>query len=174
MFALFNVKIISICYTVQVDFVIVFIAKYLFLVSIFLYLYTVWIVSTSLRKKLLVFSFIAFPLSYIIAKILSHFIYDPRPFVVEHIKPLIAHAADNGFPSDHMLLTTTIALVVFVYNRKLGIVLILIAISIGVARVLAKIHHVEDIVGSAVIAIAATYLTLVIIPFLKSKFFAKQ
>lgn len=143
---------------------IILIAKYLFLVSIALFLYVLWKIVPKIRKQFIIFSAATAILSYVIAKVSSHFINDPRPFVVEHVKPLIAHAADNGFPSDHMLLAMAIASVVFVYNRKYGIVLAIVAVFIGVSRVLAKVHHVEDIVGSAVIAIVTTYITYNVLP----------
>ncbi len=137
--------------------VIILVAKYFFLVSILLFFYALWEVKPTLRKDLLKLSTITFPLSYVIAKVMSYLIYDPRPFVVEHITPLIAHAPDNGFPSDHTLLAMTIACIIFVYNRKLGIILACVAVSIGIARVAASIHHPLDIIGSIVIAIVATY-----------------
>ncbi len=120
-------------------------AQYVFFVYILLFILYVaylWLHQRSKFLSFLLLSIISFPLSLNIAKILAHFIYDLRPFVVGHIKPLFVHAADNGFPSDHILLTMTIASVVIVYNKKLGILLTTIAICIGTARVLAHIHHV--------------------------------
>lgn len=90
-----------------------------------------------------------------LAKLIGAIFNDPRPFVSDHITPLIAHASDNGFPSDHTLLTMTIASVVFVYHRKLGILLALVAFLVGYARVLAGTHHMIDIVDAIVIALAA-------------------
>lgn len=143
---------------------VIFSAKYLFLVSILvflLHLTYLWKKKRTTFLSIMKFSIISLPLTLLIAKILSRFIYDPRPFVVEHIKPLIAHVADNGFPSDHMLLTMAIASIAFVYNRKLGMALIIIAIGVGVARVLAKVHQVEDIVGSSIIAICISEIVYV-------------
>jgi len=107
---------------------------------------------------MIVLSLVAFPLALAVAKVLNLFIKNPRPFVVEHMKPLIDHAADNGFPSDHTLLTMTIAAIVFVYHRKLGIALAFCALVVGWARVMAKVHHPIDIVGSIIIAIVAVFL----------------
>ncbi|MDE2026562.1 MAG: phosphatase PAP2 family protein [Patescibacteria group bacterium] len=151
------------------NFLIVFTAQYVFLISItifFLYATFVWLKKRKTFIHLFILSSISFPLSFITANILSLFIYNPRPFAVEHVKPLIAHTADNGFPSDHMLLAMTIASVVFVYNKRLGILLTVIAICIGTARVLANVHHVEDIVGSVMIAITATFISTRVMPFL--------
>lgn len=155
---------------------IVFVAKYVFLISIFIFLLFslyLWFYQRKIFLSFFTLSIISFPLAYVTAKIFSHFIYDPRPFVSEHVKPLISHVADNGFPSDHMLLTMTIATIVFVYNKKLGILLAIIAIGVGTARVFANVHHIEDIVGSAVIAIATTYITLLMLPSVKKRFHIK-
>ena len=138
--------------------IIILSAKYLFLVSVLIFVIYWLKVNRQIKKDLFIFSIFALPLSLIVAKISAIFIKDPRPFVVEHVKPLIPHIADNGFPSDHTLLTMALASVIFYYNKKLGIVLFIIAILTGTARVLAKVHHPLDIIGSTVIAIAVTYL----------------
>lgn len=108
-----------------------------------------------IKKKFATFAFASFALAFVLAKLLGALFNDPRPFVSDHVQSLIAHVADNGFPSDHTLLTMTIASVVFVYQRKLGILLALVAFLVGYARVLAGIHHMIDITGAMVIAIVA-------------------
>jgi undecaprenyl-diphosphatase len=60
--------------------------------------------------------------------------------------------ADNGFPSDHTLLATAIAFAIFHFNKKLGLFLFLLAVLVGVARILAGVHHAADIAGSLIIA----------------------
>lgn len=140
------------------DFLIVFAAKYLFLASLLLLVYFFFTLKNQLRKKFAIFTFASFTLAYLLAKLLGSFLYNPRPFVSDQITPLVAHAADNGFPSDHTLLTATIAAVVIVYNRKLGLVLFTLSIAVGFARVLAGIHHPIDIIGAVAIAIGAVLI----------------
>jgi undecaprenyl-diphosphatase len=88
----------------------------------------------------------------LLSTIASHVYYDTRPFVTEHVVPIIAHAADNGFPSDHTLLTAFIGFTIYLHSRAVGGVLLLVALLVGIARVAAHIHHPIDIVGSFVIA----------------------
>jgi len=83
---------------------------------------------------------------------------DPRPFVSDRITPLIHHAADNGFPSDHTALTAYLGFLVLMYSRKLGIALLMIALLIGIARVAAGIHHPVDIIGGFIIGAIGAYL----------------
>jgi len=126
----------------------------------------------NLKIKLLALSALSLSLSLSLAKLLNKIIVDPRPFVVNHIQPLIPHAPDNGFPSDHTLLVATIASIVFVFNKKLGIVIMVLAVIVGYSRVLAQIHHPLDIAGSVLIAVVATWASRLILTRLnfKSKF----
>ena len=78
---------------------------------------------------------------------------DPRPFVVDpSVAPLFPHPADNGFPSDHTALASTVGLLVMLYRRRTGLVLLVAGVVGGAARVLAHVHHVQDIVAGVVIA----------------------
>ena len=93
-------------------------------------------------------------------EVAGHLYYDPRPFVTHHLVPIIAHAADNGFPSDHALLTFFLAFTMLIYSRRLAAVLFLNAVLVSWARVAAHIHNPRDIVGSfliAALAVAVSY-----------------
>lgn len=147
---------------------IIVMAKYLYLMGVFIAVAFFFKTDNPTKKKVLLLALISFPLSLIIARISALFIKDTRPFVIEHVKPLIAHVADNGFPSDHTLLTMAIASVVFAYNKKVGIVLFVVAFLVGTSRILALVHHPLDIIGSTVIATGVTALVYFLIPlFLK-------
>ena len=150
------------------DIIIIIFANYLFLLSIAIGILYFLKINIKLKRRLFITTAFSFPISYIVAKISGLLIYDPRPFVVKHITPLFSHAPDNGFPSDHTLLTMAIASVIFIYNKKLGIILAIIALCVGLARVFANIHHMEDILGSSFIAISVTVFV-----YLGQKFFMK-
>lgn len=96
------------------------------------------------------------------AKIAGHFYTDTRPFVSGNFTPLIPHAADNGFPSDHMLLASALAAVVMCYRKRLGYALWAVAIIIGISRVYVGVHHPIDIVGSALIALLAAFIVHIV------------
>ena len=88
---------------------------------------------------------------------------DPRPFVVDpSVRPLFAHPADNGFPSDHTALVTTVALLVMSYRRLLGAMLLTASILVGAAQVVSHVHHVQDVVAGVLIAVLAVGLTTAI------------
>ncbi|MBX4195554.1 phosphatase PAP2 family protein [Candidatus Parcubacteria bacterium] len=99
------------------------------------------------------FGIFLFPISLIIAKVANHIINNPRPFVVENFTPLISHAADNGFPSDHVLLVSALAAVVTPFSRKWSLVLWFITIFVAISRVETGVHHAADVIGSIIISI---------------------
>jgi undecaprenyl-diphosphatase len=83
---------------------------------------------------------------------------DPRPFVVDHTTPLIAHSPDNGFPSDHTALATAVAAVTLAWHRRSGVVLLAVAFALAVARVAAQVHHVPDILGGITAGLLAALI----------------
>ena len=110
------------------------------------------------RKKLVILACISLPLAYIIAKLGSLLYFDPRPFVTGNFTPLIPHAPDNGFPSDHTLISAAIASVIYCMHKHLGWFLLLLAFLVGASRVAAGVHSWVDIFGSIVIAFCVTWL----------------
>lgn len=140
------------------DSIIVFVAKYFFVITIGVvavyWLMAPRVVKWRLGWQLLGGGLIALALSFLG----SHLYFDTRPFVREHIKPLFAHAADNGFPSDHALLTSFIGFTMWFYSRRIAYFLLVVAVLVGTARVAAHIHSPIDIVGSFVFAATAAVL----------------
>lgn len=129
-------------------------AKYLYLAAAAIVVIYTLIQPREKQKKILIFAFIALPIAYLVSRIGALLYYDPRPFVVGHVTPLIPHAPDNGFPSDHALLTSALAAIITRFSWRTGAVLWLIAILVGISRVAAEIHHPIDIIGSIVISVA--------------------
>ena len=136
---------------------IVFGAKSLYVFIVAGALWYIYEQSPAERKRIVLTAFLALPLSYVVAKLASHFYYDARPFVEGHFVPLISHIPDNGFPSDHTLLSAAVAAVIFFFHRTLGALFLVLAFLVGVARVAAGIHHMTDVIGSMIIAVIVTY-----------------
>ena len=147
--------------------VIILIAKYLYVVELLVFLISATIWRKEEKLKVIKLMLLAAPLAGVLVLLGSHFIYDPRPFVVENIKPLISHNPDNGFPSDHTLLAMFTAFAAMVYNKKIGIILLILALLVGASRVMAKVHHPIDIIGSIFIAFVSITISYLILKKLK-------
>lgn len=131
---------------------IVFVAKYFLYLSVVI-IGVYWLRANTNDKFSLAWKVVAGGiLALAMAKVGGQVYYDTRPFVAEHIKPLFAHAPDNGFPSDHALLTSFLGFTMLAYSRRVAGLLLSIAVVVGAARVAAHVHSPIDIVGSFVFA----------------------
>lgn len=133
-------------------------AKYSYLLVLMFCAIAFLLLPNKTKRQVFVLSLFAVPIAFIFSKIADKLFENPRPFVVEKIQPLIPHAANNGFPSDHTLIAAVAAAIIFTYNKKWGMILFILAFASGYFRVLAKVHHLTDILGSIVIAAAATHI----------------
>lgn len=132
-------------------------AQYLFVASLLVFGFYFYVLPRQKKLSFSVFSGINLALTYLVGLLAGRAYTNPRPFVSAHITPLFSHAADNGFPSDHVLLTGALAGIIFCYNRKLGIVLYALALVVGASRVASGVHHWSDIFGAlAITLIVAT------------------
>ena len=141
----------------------IFSAEYLFVLPIFV-LGAYFVARTwPAQKRMALFAVPAGVLTYLLGLIGNYLYYDPRPFVALHFTPLVPHAPDNGFPSDHTLLVSAVAMIGTLWNRRLGMVLWILAILVAIGRVYVGLHHVLDVIASMVFAVIATlawYATL--------------
>src|SRR5947209_171979 len=110
------------------DSVTIFGAKYLFVAVVLIYI-LIWAqANKKIRIELIASAITSGIIAAIADKIGGKLYYDPRPFVSHHLHPLIAHAADNGFPSEHTLFSMTLASVIFFYRPRWGILAMVIAL----------------------------------------------
>ena len=92
-----------------------------------------------------------FGVSYVAAKAISHVVGDPRPYVVQHIQPLLPLAHDNGFPSDHSLLAWALVLSLVWLAPAAVWPFVVGALLVTLGRLGVAAHHSLDVTGSAAI-----------------------
>ena len=141
------------------DTLFIFGAKYLFLLAVVILIIVFFRLPKEKRKEMVIFGAISLVLTYVLGLIAGHLWFDPRPFVVGNFTPLIPHAADNGFPSDHTILTAALAMIAWQFNRKASWVVWIAALLVGISRVYVGVHHPIDIAGSIVFAIVGGVIT---------------
>ncbi|HET7827393.1 MAG TPA: phosphatase PAP2 family protein [Candidatus Saccharimonadales bacterium] len=140
------------------DSLIIFGAKYLFIALPLIFILALYQAGRPDRKRLIAAIAIALIVAGILDKIASKLYYDPRPFITHpNIKPLLNHAADNGFPSEHTLFSFTFASLIFLFRRRLGGLALGLALIVGICRVAAHVHSPIDIIGGIIIGLTAGY-----------------
>lgn len=89
----------------------------------------------------------------------------PRPFeVFTNLKPLFATAHGDAFPSGHATFMGALATGVFLQNKKLGLIFIVGAIIVAVARVLANVHWPIDALAGLLFGALVSWLIYKLIP----------
>lgn len=138
----------------------IFIANDLFYIML-LFFGFYWLRGNFTIKKQIVKAFIFTTVALLISQIISHSFYHPRPFVMEVGRTLIYHSPNGSFPSDHMLIFSTIAFSYFFSEkRSLGIILILLAWLVAWSRVYLGVHFPLDMLGAFSLAFILNFFGL--------------
>ena len=139
------------------EFIIILGAKYLFALVLLGAIIVGIMLPKERRLSYLVAAIITGIFALIFTKIAGTLYFDPRPFT-HGVHALIPHEADNGFPSDHTVLSISAAVISLTANRKYGIGLFALALIVGLCRVLSGIHSPLDILTGILIGLIAAFL----------------
>lgn len=92
----------------------------------------------------------------ILARIVGAFHYQALPSVLSLGRPLILHAANNSFPSDHVSFSFGIAMsLLFSGSTILWPQAVLLALLVAFARVFVGVHFPLDVLAGALVGTAA-------------------
>jgi undecaprenyl-diphosphatase len=98
--------------------------------------------------RLVILSFFSALLAWFLVSLFKYNFPSPRPFeVYANLKPLFTTAGGEAFPSGHATFMGALAVGVFLQRKKLGLIFILSAIVVAVARVLAHVHWPTDVIA---------------------------
>ncbi|MBC5823679.1 MAG: phosphatase PAP2 family protein [Candidatus Eremiobacteraeota bacterium] len=101
------------------------------------------------------FSPTAFVIGGALAAIVTYVVgragYDARPFVVLKVAPLVTHPADNGFPSDHLVLAAYASTYAAFFDRRLAAIAFFASAALAAARVFCLLHWPIDIAAGTLI-----------------------
>lgn len=120
-----------------------------------------WFVANDQRRSTLLESTEAAAFGLMLNQLLGLVYFHPRPYMLGLAQPLIVHAPENSFPSDHatLMLTAAFYLICRTDWRRPGLLLLIFALATAWGRVYAGIHFPFDILGSLLVSVAS--LTLV-------------
>ncbi|PIS40247.1 MAG: hypothetical protein COT32_00660 [Candidatus Nealsonbacteria bacterium CG08_land_8_20_14_0_20_36_22] len=82
----------------------------------------------------------------------------PRPFIENNINLLLDYPNKASFPSGHAAFYFAISTIVFLYNKKAGVLFFIASFLISLARVFVGIHWPSDILVGAFIGILVGWL----------------
>jgi undecaprenyl-diphosphatase len=131
---------------------IIFGAKYLFIFVVLLAAYVWWRLPKDKRGQVAAQAAIGLGVATILVKIMGAWHPTLRPFVEHHFMPLFPQRGDNGFPSDHTTFTMLAAFTILPFARRWGWSLAGLALVVGLCRVAAGVHSLQDIAGGIGVA----------------------
>lgn len=105
-----------------------------------------------------IYVFISLVVTFILLQLAGLLNLDHRPFMDHHLTQLVAHASGKSFPSDHTTASIGMALslLYFTKYKKTGVLVLLVALLIGFARVFVGVHYPLDILGGIVTGFVGT------------------
>lgn len=136
--------------------VIAFAAQWLLLVPVFLTIAVV--IARRKWKRDLIEALFAGLATIAFVKIAATLFVERRPFVLEHVQPLVPHASDNAFPSDHLAACGLAFAYVFPRSKAAAIAILAAAAAIAYARVAARLHWPVDVAAGFVLGSLAALL----------------
>ncbi len=122
-----------------------------------------WFTTDRTGKRILLEGATTVALGLIINQLITIFYFHPRPFMLGLCKPLIPHARETSFPSDHatFLFCASLALLFRSRWHVKGALLLFIAFAGAWGRIYTGLHFPFDIAGSFVVALISM-VTLII------------
>lgn len=129
--------------------------EYVLLLSLLIFL------AVGFRKhwKMVIESFVSAVLARVVIVNIIRFIwFKPRPFVDNTVNLLIDYPNKAAFPSGHAAFYFALSTIIFLYNKKIGILFYIASSLIVVSRVFIGIHWLADILAGIIVGVLSALL----------------
>ncbi len=88
----------------------------------------------------------------LLVEIIRFFIVRARPYLAhDGVNQLILKGGEPSFPSGHTAPILAVGVVLLKFNKTVGWLVIVLAILVGLSRVVAGVHYPSDILGGALV-----------------------
>ena len=96
----------------------------------------------------------------VILKLCNLVYFRPRPFVGHEVNLLFYQPTDSSFPSNPATVGFSVATAIWLYNRRPGALLLVLATLFGLARIYCGVHYPSDIIAGALLGALSAYLVV--------------
>lgn len=104
-------------------------------------------------KKAVLLGLLTMGIALLIAQVIGHIHFRPRPFSSHEVNLLVPPSTDASFPSDHATFSFALAGIIFLENKRWGIASLALGVLIAFSRVFIGTHYPLDVIGGALISL---------------------
>ncbi len=119
-----------------------------------------WFTTDHKGKRVLLEGAAVVAFGLLVNQLITVFYFHPRPYMMGLCKPLIPHAPETSFPSDHatLLFGAAFALLFRLGWQSKGVLLFIIAVAGVWGRLYTGLHFPFDIMGSFAVALTSVFV----------------
>lgn len=142
----------------MINLAITFLASFL-IWFMFAGLLILWVIDGKIKKEQVLHALFAAALAWGIAEVIKALFPTLRPFEVNGAVSMVLIPPIGGaFPSAHSAAAFALATTIWLHDKKVGLIYIISALTVGIARVLGNVHYPIDILGGAILGSATSFL----------------
>lgn len=94
---------------------------------------------------------------FIVAEIIRFFYFRARPFLSFHVTQLVYKNPEASFPSGHTIGIVALGLALLYFDKKIGILVAVSGVGVGVFRIIAGLHYPLDVLGGIILSLPSAW-----------------
>lgn len=123
-------------------------------------LIVLWVIDGKIKKETVLHAIFSCALAYVVTDLIKNIIPTVRPFEAYGLTPeSLTVPNDSAFPSTHTAVGFALAVTILKHDKKLGILYLIMAGLVGIARIIAHVHYPIDIIAGAFLGTIISRLT---------------
>jgi undecaprenyl-diphosphatase len=117
-----------------------------------------WVLGRPIERRGAVLALLGAGGALLVNQVLIRIWDRPRPFLTHPVHVLVSRSTDSSFPSDHAAASFAIAVAVLLLHRRVGILVVAIAVLVCYSRVYVGAHYPGDVLAGAAIGAGVSLL----------------
>ena len=112
------------------------------------------------NQEAILWALVALLVANVILKLCNLVYFRPRPFDSHEVNLLFYRPWDSSFPSNPATVGFSVATAIWLHNRRLGALLLVLAASFGLSRIYCGVHYPLDVIAGALLGALSAYLVV--------------